>query len=189
MRIFQTNQKTLDSRLKKINLALKIAVPQLDGLEMVQEKSSGRVHLKGRLSHWRHNPTTQDESQLSDGTLRLFGLLWTLFEGQGPLLLEEPELSLHKDIVRRLPEVFDRIQRLGKKRRQIIISTHSQELLSDLSITGPQVLRLEPGEHGTQILAPSVQDSAQMKAGLTAAEVLMPRSAPKNLDQLAFSFD
>jgi predicted ATPase len=32
---------------------------------------------------------------LSDGTLRLLGLLWVLSAGASPLLLEVPEMSLH----------------------------------------------------------------------------------------------
>jgi len=43
---------------------------------------------------------------VSDGTIRLIGLFWSLLEGDAPLLLEEPELSLHSEIVKRLPALF-----------------------------------------------------------------------------------
>jgi predicted ATPase len=67
--------------------------------------------------------------QFSDGTLRLMGLLWAVLDGRGPLLLEEPELSLHPEVIRFIPQMFARIQR--RTGRQIILSTHSADLLRD----------------------------------------------------------
>jgi predicted ATPase len=63
--------------------------------------------------------------------------------------LEEPELSLHPDVVRFVPQMFARIQRrLG---RQVLISTHSSDLLRDEGIGLDEVLLLEPGEEGTSV--------------------------------------
>ena len=62
------------------------------------------------------------------------GLLWSIMEKQGPLLLEEPELSLHPEIVRALPQMFARVQ--GRTGRQVFLSTHSSDLLRDEGI-GP----------------------------------------------------
>ena len=70
-----------------------------------------------------------EKIEFSDGTLRLIGLFWTLLDGDAPLLLEEPELSLHTAIVKKLPALFYRMQR--KRKRQIFVSTHSWEMLQD----------------------------------------------------------
>lgn len=51
-------------------------------------------------------------------------------------------MSLHPEIVRRLPTIFYRINRSRKKHRQLIISTHSEEMLNDKSIGAEEVLRL-----------------------------------------------
>ena len=51
------------------------------------------------------------------------GLLWAAMDKGGPLLLEEPELSLHPEIVRVLPQMLARVQR--RNGRQIFVSTHS----------------------------------------------------------------
>src|SRR6516164_9791074 len=67
----------------------------------------------------------------------------------GPLLLEEPELSLHPEIVRYLPQMFARVQR--RTGRQLILSTHSSDLLRDEGIGLDEVLLLRPGTEGTQI--------------------------------------
>jgi predicted ATPase len=58
--------------------------------------------------------------------LRLIGLLWAILDGIGPLLLEDPELSLHPEVVRFLPQMFAHIQ--SRTGRQILTSTHSTDL-------------------------------------------------------------
>lgn len=188
VRLRKTRSQTRDSRLKKITRALQSAVPQLTELR-VELDNSGTPHLIGRYSHWRPHDAKQNESQFSDGTLRLLGLLWTVYEGTGPLLLEEPEISLHPEVVRRLPTVFYRINRSRKEPRQLIVSTHSEEMLRDEGIGPEEVLRLEPSPNGTLLLPPDEADRRAMAAGLTAADVLMPKAAPGDIGQLSFEFE
>lgn len=188
LRLWKTMPKTRDSRLKKITAALRYAVPQLSDLE-VKMDNAGTPHLIGGYSHWRQHDAKQNESQFSDGTLRLLGLMWTVYEGSGPLLLEEPEISLHPEIVRRLPSIFYRINRSRKEPRQLIISTHSEEMLTDEGIGPEEVLRLEPSPNGTKICLPDEADRKAMAAGLTAADVLMPKTAPENIAQLSLQFE
>lgn len=182
LRLWKTTPKTRDSRLRKITAALRSAVPQLSDLQVTMD-NAGTPHLIGGYSHWRPHDAKQNESQFSDGTLRLLGLLWTVYEGSGPLLLEEPEMSLHPEVVRRLPTIFHRINRSRKEPRQLIISTHSEEMLRDVGIGPEEVLRLEPSPNGTEICPPDEADRKAMAAGLTAADVLMPKAAPKNIHQ------
>lgn len=184
MRLWRTPNRIRNSRLKKITNALTKAVPQLSDLQVDMDTSSGIPHLIGGYTHWRPHDAKQNESQFSDGTLRLLGLLWTIYEGSGILLLEEPEISLHPEIVRRLPMIFNRINRSRKERRQIIVSTHSEEMLEEESIAAEEVLRLEPSGNGTRICPPDKADREAMANGLTAADVLMPKAAPKDVDQL-----
>ncbi|MCL6614397.1 MAG: AAA family ATPase [Firmicutes bacterium] len=187
LRKCKTPEKTREARLKKIARALSIAVPQLSELT-IEMDDTGTPHLIGRYEHWRARGAKQNESQFSDGTLRLLGLLWTVFEGTGPLLLEEPEISLHPELVRRLPGIFRRLSRAQKTPRQIIISTHSEEMLRDPGIAPEEVLRLEPSEEGTLVKLPDEAERKAMAAGLTAADVLMPKAAPKELHQLELEF-
>ncbi len=186
-RVEATPARSRDSRLNKILIALKVAVPQLDDLK-AQRDGFGVPHLVGLYKHWRPNASRQNESQFSDGTLRLFGLLWTLFEGNGPLLMEEPELSLHPEIVRHLPQMIERISRERKIKRQIIISTHSVQMLSDGGVDASEVLRLEPSDDGTKIKAIDDNERELLKTGLTIAEVILPNSGPVNSNQLGLVF-
>jgi len=187
LRLWNTQARTRDSRLRKITRALQVAVPQLNDL-VVEMDHQGTPHLRGKYEHWRLRDAMQYENQFSDGTLRLFGLLWVVFEGSGPLLLEEPELSLHTEVVRYLPQMFERIQKHRKERRQIFISTHSEEMLSDTGIGGEEVLRLEPGKDGSQVIGPDKNDIELLNQGMPVSEVMLPRSSPKGVDQLSFLF-
>jgi predicted ATPase len=97
----QTPEKTRNARLRRIRDALRVAVPQLKEIELSRDVR-GTPHLRGKYDHWRPQGAWQTEEQFSDGTLRLMGLLWVTMAGGGPLLLEEPELSLHPEVVRYL---------------------------------------------------------------------------------------
>lgn len=177
-------KKQRDSRLAKITRALRVAVPQLEELRLEIDER-GTWHLRGRYQHWRPKGAWQDESDFSDGTLRLIGLLWSLLDRGGPLLLEEPELSLHPEVVRRVPQIFARIQR--ESGRQILVSTHSVDLLRDTGIGLDETLMLIPGDEGTEVRrAADVDEIVRLlQAGLSMAEAVMPRTRPASVDQLA----
>ena len=184
--IWNTSEKIRDSRLNKINEALKVAVPNLIDLTVVQDKATGLPHLKVNYKHWRPYGAYQNEAAFSDGTLRLLALLWSFFDAEGPLLLEEPELSLHEDIIRQLPGIFALLDKTRKKEtRQVFITTHSEAMLSMPGIGANEVLRLEPGIEGTIILTADEQDIQLMKEGLSAAEVFLPKTRPANIEQLS----
>ncbi len=182
-RLAKTNDKTRGARLRRIREVLAIAVPQLKDLELTRDER-GAPHLVGAYKHWRPRAAKQTEEQFSDGTLRLLGLLWSLQEGDGPLLLEEPELSLHSSIIRRLPELIHRLQR--KRKRQVFISTHSMDLLSGSGIGAEEILMLNPGAEGTQVkLAANVAEiRALMENGMSAAEAVIPHTEPPLITQL-----
>jgi predicted ATPase len=186
-RIAKTQPRTRDSRLKKIGKALALAVPQFKELKFSQDPINGRPHLEALYSHYRPNAGWQREEQFSDGTLRLLGLLWVLLEGDSLLLLEEPELSLNDAIVREIPLLLQRIQRDRKRRtRQVLISTHSEALLSNPGIDGRGVLLLEPTPEGTVIRPIDSKEAIALKSGLSVADVVLPRTHPKTAEQLGF---
>jgi predicted ATPase len=179
-----TPKKTLDSRLRRIREALRVAVPQLKELELDRDER-GVPHLKGLYEHWRPKAGWQTEDQFSDGTLRLLGLLWVLLDGNAPLLLEEPELSLHPEVVRYIPSVMARLSR--KSGRQILVSTHSEVLLSDPGIAPEEVLLLEPSVADTKVSLASEDEQVRTLAenGLPIGEIVLPLTAPRGAQQLA----
>jgi predicted ATPase len=186
--IAKTQERTRLARLKRIRDALKVAVPQLAEIELVRD-NRGTPHLRGNYEHWRPQGAWQTEEQFSDGTLRLMGLLWVAMEGGGPLLLEEPELSLHPEIVRYLPQMFARVQRRTGK--QIILSTHSSDLLRDEGIGLDEVLLLRPRAEGTEVQPASAfsEISQLLQGGSTLADAVIPRTRPEHAEQLSLFGD
>lgn len=182
--VARTSEKTQKARLRRILNALRVAVPQLKDLELWRDVR-GTPHLRGKYEHWRPQGAWQTEEQFSDGTLRLMGLLWAVLDGAGPLLLEEPELSLHPDVVRFIPQMFARIQR--RSGRQVLVSTHSTDLLRDEGIGLDEVLLLEPGAEGTSVLLASkfAEIEALLSGGVSLAEAVLPLTRPKEVQQLA----
>jgi predicted ATPase len=183
--IARTHERTQTARLSRILEALRVAVPQLEALELKRDEVRGTPHLRGRYRHWRPQGAWQTEDQFSDGTLRLLGLLWATLDGSGPLLLEEPELSLHPEVVRYIPQMFAKIQR--RSGRQIIASTHSSDLLRE-GVGMNEVVLLQPGEEGTTAsVAGSLQDIRDLlEGGINLAEIVMPKTRPANAEQLSF---
>jgi predicted ATPase len=182
--VAQTAPRTRESRLRKIEKALAMAVPQFKQLRFAQDPINGHPHLEALYAHHRPNAGWQREEHFSDGTLRLLGLLWSLLEGNSLLLLEEPELSLNDGIVRQIPLMLQRVQRDSKRRRQIIISTHSEALLSNAGIDGRGILILEAGAEGSTIRPLIAEETSALSAGLSAAEVVLPKTRPRTAEQL-----
>ena len=185
--IAATNKRSRESRLKRIQEALRAAVPQFEKLELDRDLT-GDWHLYADYKHWRPKAARQTEATFSDGTLRLLGLLWALTEQGGPLLLEEPELSLHDALVSRLAGLMARMNR--KTGRQVLVTTHSVALLRDPGIDLREIHLLEPGEEGTIVRsAVTLKDVATLiEQGLSPGEAIMPLAAARDLHQLSLSF-
>ena len=182
-RVAKTPDRTRAARLSKIGLALKLAVPQFKELRFVKD-DLGHPHLEALYAHHRPNAGWQSEEHFSDGTLRLLGLLWTLLDGSSLLLLEEPEISLNDAIVKEIPLILQRLQRDRKTRRQIILSTHSEALLSNPGIDGRSVVVLENSPEGTKARTLATDETIALKAGLSVAEVVLPKTRPTSVAQL-----
>jgi predicted ATPase len=183
-RVARATVKSRELRLLKIGKALKLAVPQFEQLEFVKDEVTGRPHLKARYAHHRPNAGWQREDQFSDGTLRLLGLLWSLLESNSLLLLEEPELSLNDAIVKQIPLMLQRVQREIKRKRQVIITTHSEALLSNPGIDARGVLVIEPGPNGSTVRELKDDEVGAIKDGLSVAETVLPSTRPKSAEQL-----
>ncbi len=181
-RISKVNDKTRKAWLRNIEEALKIAVPQFVAFNYAEE--NGKPHLEAVYEHWRPKAGKQREDQFSDGTLRLIAFLWSLQEGDGLLLLEEPELSLNGAIVSKIPALIYKLQK--PKKRQIILTSHSSDLLNDRGISLKEILLLEPGREGTIISVTSdLKDvQAMIMGGMTPAAAILPKTKPKNINQL-----
>ena len=182
--VAKTSERTRNARLKRVERALRVAVPQLEGIALARD-DRGVPHLRGRYRHWRSHGAWQTEEQFSDGTLRLMGLLWAIMEKGGPLLLEEPELSLHPEIVRVLPQMLTRVQRRTAK--QLFLSTHSPELLADEGIGLDETFLFFSDTEDTKIVPAASFDDirALLAGGLNLGDAVIPKTRPPKVQELS----
>lgn len=115
-------------------------------------------------------------------------MLWSLVEvgrKAAPILLEEPELSLHPAVVSLLPRVLASAQRGSGA--QILLTTHSPDLLEDEGIRPEEVLELEPTSDGTTgATIDQIPDAMELfESGISIAEIVRARSAPTGIERLA----
>lgn len=111
--------------------------------------SDQRIQLRVR---WRSLKREQSAAELSDGTLRFLFLLTVLATPDpAPVIaIEEPETGLHPSM---LPIIAEYAVEASKK-AQIILTTHSPQLLDAFSETRPQttVVHREEGETQLRVL-------------------------------------
>lgn len=117
-----------------------------------------------------------DPVQLSDGTLRIFGILLSLYQSPAPTLMvvEEPEQTVHPGVLSMLAEAFKEVSEVT----QVIVTTHSPQLIDHF---GPEHVRVVTMNGGLTEIAPikHAQQEA-VKLGLMslgefmAAEGLQP---------------
>ena len=183
-RLADTPEKTLKSRLKLIGEQLHRVLPQFDEHLTVERDARGQPHLEAKFVHWRPNAGRQREDQFSDGTLRIIGLLWALMEGRGPLLLEEPELSLQSDVVQQLAPMLARARR--RRGRQILVTTHSPDLLQDDGIAPSEVLIVSPDKNGSVVTSGTDDEGVKeiARAGGAVGDILLASAVHRGGAQL-----
>jgi predicted ATPase len=88
-------------------------------------------------------------TRLSDGTLRYLSLLAILCHPSPPPLIciEEPELGLHPDVIPTIAELL----KDASQRTQLVVTTHSDALVSALSDVPESVVVCDSGLDGTTL--------------------------------------
>lgn len=127
-------ERVAPERMSIIQEYLQTVVPMVHGVERKQigplETLQFRQDMKGSKHPW-HFPA----QNMSDGTLRALGVLTALFQANrdyAPLLIgiEEPETALHPAASAALREALLK----ASQTTQIIVTSHSPDLLDDRSI-------------------------------------------------------
>lgn len=152
---------------------LQTVVPMVHGVERKQigplETLQFRQDMKGAKHPW-HFPA----QNMSDGTLRVLGVLTALFQANrdyAPLLIgiEEPETALHPAASSALREALLK----ASKTTQIIVTSHSPDLLDDRSID-PEHFLAVISEGGETRIGPLDQASlTAMRSQLFSAGELL----------------
>jgi predicted ATPase len=139
-------------RLRIIQEYLQSVVPMVHG---VKPKVVGHMETLEFCQHMdaSESPSYFSAQNMSDGTLRALGVLTALFQDDGifraPTLIgiEEPETALHPGASAALREALTK----ASEHTQVIITSHSPELLDDTGIDADSILAVESQKGATRI--------------------------------------
>lgn len=147
-RVASRPDAVLEPAIARIRPILASIVPEIPRLSYV------RIGANDDIIFYSDNPQEPGaftHMRFSEGTLRILGILFELAvlpEGASLVLIEEPELFMQPSVVRSLPDFFAAVA--ADKDVQMIITTHSPELIDNELIRPDQVLMLEPTDTGTK---------------------------------------
>ena len=137
--------------LDRVQAYLSTIVEEVERFSLVRY---GEYHtIQFRLRSGSTGPSVVfDAASMSDGTLRVLSSLIAAFQihlPSGPSLIgiEEPETALHPAAMRSLVDALDE----ATQRTQILLTTHSADLLSGRDVTPGQVLVVRNRGGQTQI--------------------------------------
>ena len=116
-----------------------------------------------------------DAFSMSDGTLRSLGLIMAVFQKPSPSVLvnEEPEATIHPGA---LGAVLDLIRRAAKT-MQVVVTTHSPELLDAKWIRDDNLRIVSWQEGASHVLRPSAATREVMQKHLMGAGELLRSNA------------
>lgn len=146
-------ERTKPEAIEVIQEYLQTVVPMVHGVERTvvgpMESLIFRQDVAGAQHPWRFMAMN-----MSDGTLRALGVLTALFQGNqdySPSLIgiEEPETALHPAASSALREALQR----ASEQTQVIVTSHSPDLLDDLSLPAESLLAVVV-ERGETKIAP-----------------------------------
>jgi len=165
--VLQRVEKETPERLTRVVTFLRRIVPELQGVTVKQQRSGSRVVEFALAPDSINRPKLTrpfSTRNVSEGTVRLLVLCLALLGSTNikltlPTLLavEEPELSLHPGAVRVMLDVL----RESSRTRQVLVTTHSPDLLRDVDPDQEQVL-IATSVRGETQLAPLDQKSMQV---------------------------
>lgn len=179
--VTRTLRKTRSGKasLQRIAEAMQCVIP---GFRDIKVRSVGNYLVPHFIFDTEGKSVEFDPLQLSDGTLRIFGLLLAIYQLPAPTLLviEEPEHTVYPGALGVLVDAM----REASEQTQIILTTHSPDLVHYFE---PDEIRVATIENGLTRIAPiCAPQRAAIDEHLMTAEDFMraeglqpePASAP-----------
>lgn len=163
--------------LDRVNEAMQTVVPTFQ--EVTVSTVGSYLVPRFRFSLGAQDSVEFDPVQLSDGTLRIFGILLALYQVPAPklLVIEEPEQTVHPGVLGALADAF----REASENTQIVLTTHSPHFIDHFEPAQVRVVTLERGltkvspVKGTQVEA--VKRRLMSMQDFMLAEGLLPEDA------------
>ena len=156
-----------------INRILESIVPATKAVS--PKKHGNKLSLSFSQEWGEGKKLTFEAFNISDGTLRSLGLIMAVFQKPSPsvLVIEEPEATIHPGA---LGAVLDLLRRAAKS-MQVLVTTHSPELLDAKWITDTNLRIVDWQEGASHLLPPSEATRQAMRQHLMGAGELLRSNA------------
>lgn len=149
--VIETTREIDEDIIRRVESYLSALVNEIEGFDVVRYGEYETVRFRFRSNDERKS-LELDAVSMSDGTLRALAALMASFQSQLPdspslIGIEEPETALHPAAMRVLVDALDE----ATGHAQILLTTHSADLLTDRALRTAQVLVVRNRGGVTQI--------------------------------------
>ncbi len=155
-----TGKESVKTRIEEY---LRIILPTLDFIQVEDVGPGLMLQFWQKLASY-HHPQPFWPAQMSDGTLRALGILTALLQGNvetGPrpslVAIEEPEAQVNPAILAVLRDAMLEASYCT----QVLVTTHSSDLLDSKEVSGESLLAVA-AEEGVTHIGPIVEEGKDM---------------------------
>ena len=153
--------------LDQIKEMMQVVMPQLEDIST--QAVGGFIHPRFKVREADGKVHYFDPSQISDGTLRILGILLALYNTPHPslMVIEEPEQTVNPALLALLVDAF----RESSERTQLFITSHSPHLVDLFPAEAIRVVDMRDGQ--TRVSPIRASQQAAIKEHLLSVEQIM----------------
>jgi len=153
--------------LDQIKEMMQVVMPQLEDIST--QAVGGFIHPRFKVREANGKVHYFDPSQISDGTLRILGILLALYNTPHPslMVIEEPEQTVNPALLALLVDAF----RESSERTQLFITSHSPHLVDLFPAEAIRVVDMRDGQ--TRVSPIRASQQAAIKEHLLSVEQIM----------------
>jgi predicted ATPase len=139
---------------------MRLVIPNLDNITI--QSVGGFLTPQFRMvDREERRAYTFNVNQMSDGTLRVLGLLVALYQEPRPrvLALEEPELTVHPGMLQLISDSIHEVSETS----QILVTTHSPDLIDKFDPSSVVAVELKDGATTAKPLSETQIDAVKKR--------------------------
>lgn len=127
---------------EQVREMMQVVMPQLE--DITPKAVGGFIMPRFKVRETSGEVHLFDPSQISDGTLRILGILLALYQTPHPslMVIEEPEQTVNPALLALLADAFREVS----ERTQLLITSHSPHLIDCFEPENIQVVTMKNGE-------------------------------------------
>jgi predicted ATPase len=162
---------------EQVREMMQVVMPQLEDIS--PQAVGGFILPRFKVREASGEAHLFDPSQISDGTLRILGILLALYQTPHPslMVIEEPEQTVNPALLALLADAFREVS----ERTQLLITSHSPHLIDCFEPENIQVVTMQNGEtHISPIRASqreAVKEHLLSLEQIMSSEGLLPEDA------------